>query len=351
MLNNNSIYMNDLERTAKNISELEKFRDKSFFITGATGLICSYLIDLLMVYNKTYNGNIKIVAVGRSLKRGNERFSHYFNDKNFSFYEHDIINAIQLSETFDYIIHGASNANPIAYSEDPVGTMLSNIIGMKNILEFSRKMKKAKVLYISSGEVYGESSSNCLKENDYGYIDILNTRSCYPSSKRATETLCVSYGKQYSIKTMIARPCHIYGPTAINNDYRASNQFIQNGVNKKDIILKSSGSQIRSYCYVGDCVSGLLKILLCGELGEAYNISSEDSTVSIRELAKIIAQQTKTDVIFSAPEKKEKEGYSVFSKAVMDNTKLKKLGWSSKNNINNGIKRTIEILTFDYKLN
>lgn len=351
MLNDNPIYINDLERTVKNTSGFEDFQDKSFLITGATGLICSYLIDLLMIYNKTYNSNIKIVAVGRSRKRGNDRFSNYLNNKNFSFYEHDITNTIQLSETFDYIIHGASNANPIAYSEDPVGTMLSNIIGMKNILEFSKKMKKSRVLYISSGEVYGESSSNYLKENDYGYVDILNPRSCYPSSKRATETLCVSYAKQYSVKTIIARPCHIYGPTAANNDYRASNQFIQNGINKKDIILKSSGSQIRSYCYVGDCVSGLLKILLNGEVGEAYNISSEGSTVSIRELAKIIAKQTDTNVIFNEPDKKEKEGYSVFSKAVMDNTKLMNLDWNSESNIYDGIKRTIEVLKFNVNLN
>lgn len=343
-MNNNQTYLNDLKKVSDTISNAGSFNNKSFLITGATGLICSYLIDLLMLQNEMKNSNIKIVAVGRSAERGNARFSRFSENENFTFYEQDIINPLNNLGTFDYIIHGASNANPIAYSEDPAGTMLSNFIGMKNILDFAKESKSGRVLYISSGEVYGESSSTDLKENDYGYVDILNPRSCYPSSKRATETLCVSYTKQYSVNTIIARPCHIYGPTATTNDYRASNQFIQNGINKENIILKSSGSQVRSYCYVGDCVTALLHILLMGETGEAYNISSNDSTLSIKELAKVIADQTGTSVIVNEPDRKEKEGYSLFSRAVMNNSKLKSLGWDSQSNIKNGIKRTIDIL-------
>ena len=158
---------------------------------------------------------------------------------------------------FDYMVHGASNASPKRYATDPVGTMKSNLGGGSNLLELTKE-KKARLLYISSGEVYGEGDGSDFTEDYSGYVDCLNPES-YPSSRMSSETLCVSYKEQYGVDVVIARPCHIYG-SDIERDDRAFAQFLRKAKAGEDILLKSDGSQVRSYCHVDDCASALLYI-------------------------------------------------------------------------------------------
>jgi nucleoside-diphosphate-sugar epimerase len=144
---------------------------------------------------------------------------------------------------------------------------------------------------------------------------------------------------------VIAWPCHIYGPTITNSDTRAFAQFIRNVLSKKDVILKSSGNQYRSYCYVADCVYALLIILLLGEKGSAYNIANKDSNVTIAELANMIAMVGRQNVMFDIPQNEEQKGYSIISRAVLNSDKLESLGWKAKYTLSDGIRRTIQILS------
>lgn len=338
----NEYYKKDLNDIAS-LSIFQYFEGRSFLITGATGLICSFIIDVLMYHNRLYNSHIKVYAISRNEQIAKQRFGAYWKEPNFKFVKQDISEPISINEPFDFIIHGASNASPQAYASDPVGTMKANIWGMANLLDFSINMK-SRILYISSSEVYGEGDGADFTETYSGYVNCLNPRSCYPSSKRAAESLCASYVEQYKQDVVIARPCHIYGPTMTSSDNRVIAQFMRNVLQNENIILKSAGTQIRSYCYVADCASAIFHILRNGITGEAYNIANSSSTVSIYEIAHIIASIGNKEVVQMNASLNESKGYSVVTRSVLDATKLEKLGWNAHYSINEGLKLTFSIL-------
>lgn len=344
MFNTNQ-YNENLQETVKNIPNIDRLKDKSILITGATGLIGSAIVDTLIWGNLMNKSNIKLYVAGRNKDKMISRFGHLFSEDFLKFVEYDANHELEFKFDVDYILHGASNAHPIAYSQKPVETMLSNFYGMYNLLQYAKDHKVTRTLYISSSEVYGQKENNELyKEKDYGNIDILNARSCYPSSKRAAETLCASFRKQYSLDVVIVRPGHIYGPTMTVDDSRASAQFARNAVNGEDIIMKSPGQQLRSYCYVFDCVSAILTVLLNGKSGEAYNISNKESIVTIRELAESFANTFGGSVVFEKPGEIESSGYNMMSSSALDSSKLESLGWNGLYDVEEGVKRTVEIL-------
>ena len=169
-------------------------------------------------------------------------------------------------------------------------------------------------------------------------------RAAYPESKRCGEALCQAYKSQKGLDVVIPRPTRSYGPTMLMSDMKAISQFVKNGVAGEDIVLKSAGTQLYSYTYVADAVTGLFTILLKGENGEAYNIAEEHSDVTLKELASIIANISGNKVVFEIPDAVEVAGYSKATKARLDGHKLMKLGWTPKYDIKRGMERTIKIL-------
>lgn len=332
MFINNKIFKEDIKYISDTISP-HSFQNKSILITGACGMIGTILCYSLI------KAGAKVFGMDISEERMEERFEN----QDLTFIKHDITKPFNISEKFDFIIHAASNAYPKAFDTDPVGTMLQNIWGIKYILDYAA-LNNSRVLYISSGEVYGQSEGNDFDELYSGYIDILNPRSCYPCSKRAAETLCSSYIKQYSVDAVIARPSHVYGLTATPSDTRASSEFIRNGVSGNDIIMKSSGSQVRSYTYIADCAAAILYILQNGICGEAYNIAFSKSVVSIREMAQMIADICKVKIKFENPNISELNSYNPSLRSVLCGQKLKDLGFECRFDMYNGLKRTIEAL-------
>ena len=166
-------------------------------------------------------------------------------------------------------------------------------------------------VYVSSSEIYGrKDNNNPYQENEYGYIDVLNPRSSQPISKRVAETLCASYIAEKNIAVFIVRPRHIYGPTATRKDNRVSTVFVYNAADGKDIIMKSDGAQIRSYCYMLDCASAILYVLLKGKKGEAYNIANPNSIMSIRELIEYLAKVGNVRSKFELPSQDEKKAFN-----------------------------------------
>lgn len=335
MISTNELYLNDLKKVFEIGLQVSGLKQKNVLVTGGLGLIGSCLVDVLMILEAN------VFVIGRDEEKAKSRFCNYFNKENFKFIAHDVVNKLELDCNIDYIIHAASNAHPKAFINDPVGTMNSNYIGTYNLLEFGRTHGLKRFLYVSSGEVYGSGDIDKFSEDYLGYVDLLNIRSSYPISKRASETLCVSYSKQFGVDTVIVRPCHVYGPTCTEKDTRVLTAFIRNAVNNEDIILKSSGKQVRTNCYVVDAVFALLHVLLLGNRGEAYNISDMGSNMSIRELANVISENACISV---KVENKEEDGRL---RAVLDDTKIKSLGWEPIYTLKDGIDRTIKILKME----
>lgn len=312
---------------------------KNILVVGATGLIGGCVVDILM---HSPCQDCHIFAGGRNKSRAEKRFQNYYKNKNFEFLEIDVTEPLSLDINFDFIIDAASGANPKLYSTDPVGVMKSNINGVDNLLTYGISHGLQKFVYVSSGEVYGEGNIDKFTEDYSGYVDTMQFRSCYPSSKRAAETLCSSYAHQYGVQVSIARPSHVYGPHFTESDNRVYAQFVRNAIKKENIVMKSTGSQFRSWCYVVDCASALLYILLKGKSGEAYNIADDSSNITIKQLAELVANIANLKVVMQLPDNVEKAGYSVITKAVFDTRKLESLGWRTTGNMKDNMRATIE---------
>ena len=339
------LYQEDINNVLSSI-DIEPFVGKNFLITGATGLIGMFLIDVIMHVNKEKGANITVFAVGRNKNKASDRLGEYYGDENFHFIEQDVRQPLPTSLIVDYIIPLASNTHPLAYSQFPIETIEINVKGAEYALQKALECD-ATVLYPSSVEVYGNAIGNETFYEDYtGKLNLSNSRSCYTESKRVCESLCLSYMAEKKVKTKIVRLCRIFGPTMLMNDTKASSQFILKALNGEDIILKSKGEQFYSYTYVADAVGAILHVLLNGENGISYNIANDNCNVHLKEFALACANFAGTKVVFDLPTDIERAGYSVASQAILETKRLKSIGFIPKYDFQNAIERTISILRY-----
>lgn len=338
-------YLEELRLAASSL-DLQPLYGKHILITGGSGLILSALVDILSYVNAEQNANIQLDLAARTEEEISERFTKYYGQSWLNFVHYDALQPVQFDLQADYIIHGASNAHPAMYAIEPVETLLANVTGLKELLDYAVKSNTSRVLYISSSEVYGrKDEARPFQENDYGFVDILNPRACYPSGKRASETLCSAYFQEYGVQTVIVRPGHIYGPTATPSDSRATAQFARDVIAGHDIIMKSAGTQLRSYCYGTDCATAILTVLLKGKPAEAYNISNRNSVVSIRQIAEAFAKASSQKVVFENASDQEQKSFNLMDNSSLNAEKLESLGWKAQYSMEEGINRTIQIMT------
>lgn len=343
----NPQYTEDIKRVAALELPWEKLANKSILISGATGLIGSCLIDVIMKRNEQ-GLNCRVYALGRSRERAMERFAYCRENGLLEFLAYDVTKPFERDEigTVSFVLHLASNTHPRQYADDPIGTITTNIFGTCNMLEFARKHSAERCAFASSNEIYGENrgDTEMFSEDYCGYIDSNTLRAGYPESKRCGEALCQAYIRQYGMDIVIPRLTRSYGPTVLMTDSKAITQFIKNSIAGENIVLKSEGTQYYSFTYVTDAVAGLLTVLLKGESGQAYNISDESGDIMLRDLAAIIAGHSGKKVIFDIPDAVEAAGFSKATKARLDGSKLKELGWKPEYDIKTGVERTIDIL-------
>lgn len=338
-------YWDDVDKVIHNIPQKEKMYGKKILITGATGMICSGIVEILSWLNKKYNADIKVIMAGRSKERLQKRFSGIIEVEDYNYIFYDATSFEPIKQKVDFVVHGAGNANPKAYEVQPVETILGNIVGLNTLLDMLKDNGQGRLLYISSSEVYGDKRGiKEYKENDYGSIDLLNIRACYPNAKRMAESLCIAYGSEFNVDIVIARPGHIYGPSITEKDSRATAQFTRKAILGNNIVMKSAGKQRRSYCYTLDCASAILAILLNGNRNEAYNISNRNSVITVYEWAETLADYVDVNIVFEKPSDKEKKGYNMMENSALNSDKLEKLGWKPEYNAIEGIQRTIDYM-------
>ncbi len=341
-------YQEDIRRIAELPIPWNLLQNRSVLISGATGLLGSFLIDVLMYRNNHLDMNCSIVALSRSRESAEKRFGNYREAGLFRWIKHDI--NFSLDDTVDagadYIVHLASNTHPVIYATDPIGTITTNLFGTYHLLNYAVKHHSMRFLLASSNEIYGENRGDVEKfcEDYLGYIDCNTLRAGYPESKRCAEALCQAYRSKFGLQTVVARLTRSYGPTMKMDDSKALSQFIVKSLRHENIILKSAGTQYYSFTYYADAVSGLLTVMLKGKDGEAYNIADEKSDIMLKDLAQLIADISGTEVRYEIPEALEASGYSIVTKARLDSTKLQALGWNAADNIESGINKTLIIL-------
>ncbi len=346
---NNTIYISDIEYAAELPIAWSDFAGKTVLITGATGMIASVIIDILMCRNLRLDVNeqgVRIIAVSRNEAKAEKRFVQYWNSPFFKYISHDITQPLPELGKVDYMLHAASNTHPREYATDPVGTITANVQGTYQLLEYASAHACKRFLFFSSVEIYGESRDDVSRfdEKYMGYIDCNTMRAGYPESKRLGETLCHAFASQKGQDFVIGRFSRVYGPTMAADDSKAIAQFIKKAVAGEDIVLKSEGAQLFSYTYAVDAATAALYLLLYGENKNAYNVADKESEIALKDLAKILADEAKTEVVFELPDGIESAGYSNSTKALLDATKIEQLGWKAYTSIEAGLNKTVRIL-------
>lgn len=344
----NKIILEDMADIESRCHDWSWLNNKAILITGAYGMLAAYCVFFLIYLNEKYGRNIRILCQGRNKEKLKHRFGKYVEKKYFQYLSFDICSDISLEGGVDYIIHAASLASPQFYATNPVDVILPNVLGTYNLLNLAKIKKTIRVLFFSSSDIYGQlpDSDMLFTENDYGYIDVMNFRSCYAESKRVGETLCVSYNKQYNVPIAIVRISHTYGPTLdLRNDKRVFSEFVRNIIDKKNIEMKSDGLARRCFCYISDATDAFFRILHNDDVAEAYNMCNPLCEISIKELGAMLVElyaDRNLELIISNREETEQYVESPVKKVPKFSIeKLQKLGWNPRVSLSNGFKRTI----------
>ncbi len=343
----NSIICQDLQYIIDARIPWEKLNGKTVLITGATGMIPSYMALALLYRNKSRDDFLcTVIAQVRNMKKAERIFGEFVGKTYLQIVSFDLVQRIEMDKV-DYIIHAASPASPQLFTTHPVDTILPNAIGTYQLLELAKKRNSEGFLLFSSGDVYGQiAEGETVTEETVGSVDQLNMRNTYAEGKRIAETLCKAYWEQYGIKTKIARISHTYGPTMnLAEDRRVFSEFAQNIINHENIVMKSAGTVVRPFCYLSDAVIGLFLILLKGNSGEAYNLCNDECNVSIRELAQRLTQIfPERGLKVVCQERKKDDSYKESLMQVpcyTNNQKIRQLGWKPYIGLEEGFRRTV----------
>lgn len=348
----NSIIQEDIEHIIAHDLPWSRFAGKTILVSGANGFLPAYMVETLTYLNEIEPAaGCKVIGLVRNRAKAEARFAHLLSRPDFSLLVQDVCSPIEVEQKIDMIIHAASQASPKYYGKDPVGTLSANTLGTHNLLSLGTRHAIESFLFFSSGEVYGITSTPEIptKEDQYGYLDPTDVRSCYGESKRLGETMCIAWNHQYGVPVQIIRPSHTYGPGMALDDGRVFADFVANVVRGENVLVKSRGTARRPFCYLGDATLGYFTVLLRGDHQQAYNVGNEDVDLSVGQLARLLSElfpERSLRVTFQ-PGFEPQIGYikSPSERGSLDTSKLRALGWRPQTGPEEGFRRTV--LSYD----
>lgn len=342
-----SYLQEDLLLLANKAKELG-FTNKTFVISGATGLIGSLLIKALLCCNDTYGANNTIIALARSEEKAKALFASAYDRADVQWVYQDIAMPLPAFEKVDYIVHTANSTASKYFITNPVETIDSIYAGSKNILELAKQHPESVTVYLSSMEVFGvvEASEERVREKQLGYLDLTSVRSCYSEGKRLVECMIKAYAEEYGVNVKIARLAQTFGAGILPGENRVFAQFAKSALQGQDIVLHTKGDSFGNYCYTRDALNAILLLLTAGENGEAYTVVNESSTMTIADMAALVAKTLgggKSKVVFDIPQGNV-FGYAPKTQLRLSSEKLNALGWQAEVSMEESYTRMVESL-------
>lgn len=346
----NQILLEDFASIAKSNLPFDEYKNRTFLITGATGLVGSLLVKTLLYCDETMDLNVKVLAVVRNEEKARQIFGG--SHPNLTYVIADLEkDEVVFEGDCDYVIHAAAVTASKVMVSDPVGTIRTAIDGTDKMLKLAVEKKVKSFVYISSMEIYGQpKEGQKTAEKDLGYVDVGAVRSCYPEGKRMCECLCTAYASQYGLRVVSARLAQTFGAGILPTENRVFAQFAKSAVKKENIVLHTTGESEGNYVYTADAIRAILLLLVKGESMEAYNIVNEDSHVSIRNMAELVAReiaQNQIQVVIDIPKDSASLGYAPPVKMWLDGAKMRSLGWEPTVGLVEAYRRMIAYMQFE----
>lgn len=350
----------------------KRIRSGTYIVTGVTGFIGSMVVNKLVESDAFKTGNIKLILQARNENKFGDMYEQLSDAYNvygdYSFRNEDKSQVYPLFcdvqdiaicyldkkkmhnyPNIDYIIHCAANTTSSYMVSNPVETANGIVIGTKCVLELAKEEQVKSIVYLSSMEVYGDikcTPESRSTEDMLGYIDIMKPRSSYPLGKRMAESYCAAYASEYGVPVKIARLAQVFGRGIKPDENRSFAQFARAAAEGRDIILKTEGKSINNSVSSEDAVDAIFFLLYNGENGQAYNVVNESNTMSIRDMAELVAKELsggRSKVVIDV-EDSSKTGYAADTGLYMSGEKLRQLGFEAKKGLVDMYRDVVECL-------
>ena len=300
-----------------------------FLVTGGAGFLGSHLTESLLKQGHS------VVALDDLSTGSLKNLSEFSSNPHFEFVNHDVRDSFDFE--IDFILNFACPASPVQYQADPVRTIETNFLGMRNVLQLAKRAK-VPVLQASTSEIYGDPNISPQEESYWGNVNPVGIRSCYDEGKRSAETLCFDYNRQFGVDVRVIRIFNTYGPRMAPDDGRVVSNFIVQALKGEPLTIYGDGSQTRSFCYVDDLVSGINKYIYCAPAEEPFVINlGNPNEVSMLHLASEVIKTTnsRSKIIFlPLPLDDPKQRCPDISRATQE------LGWVPEIDLAQGLEKT-----------
>jgi len=299
-------------------------------LTGAAGFLGSHISDKLI------DAGHSVIGLDDLSTGSLQNLEHLLENPKFNFFEHDVREPIQIKG--DAILNFACPASPIHYQADPVRTIETNFLGIINMLHLAKKLG-IPLVQASTSEVYGDPTISPQPESYWGNVNPIGIRSCYDEGKRAAETLCFDYRRQYGVEARVIRIFNTYGPRMAVGDGRVVSNFIVQAISGQDLTVYGEGKQTRSFCFATDLVDGIYKMLTSTKLIDAPINLGNPREFTMLELAETVIKLTGSSssiVHKELPQDDPQQRKPDISRA------KEVLGWEPTIELEEGVQRTIE---------